>query len=182
MQREWSHSYWGTEYEFIYLNCGFNNEYVSRRRSCEHYLSGSENKARKRKIQSCTGVEPVISAIPVHCFTNWANKPTGSWSFCWFAISPWMMDKWLWIYENHIFELGIIEWICEWSSQSTESFAFPKFMSKASLIRVSNDLIQAVIRELNNFNWKGNDKINRLALVNDIEYGGFKIYSQNSLK
>ena len=52
------------------------------------YLSSTENKAWK-KIQACTGFEPMTSAIPVQRSTNWANKPTGSWSLCWFQINPW---------------------------------------------------------------------------------------------
>ena len=51
-------------------------------RSNVHYLGSSENKAWK-KIQACTGFEPMTSAIPVQRSTNWANKPTGSWSWCW---------------------------------------------------------------------------------------------------
>ena len=46
-------------------------------RSNVHYLGSSENKA-------CTGFEPMTSAIPVQRSTNWANKPTESWSWCWF--------------------------------------------------------------------------------------------------
>ena len=42
-------------------------------------------------------------AIPVQRSTNWANKPTGSWSLCWFQINPsGSGDKRLWIYESHI--------------------------------------------------------------------------------
>ena len=48
-----------------------------------HYLGSSENKAWK-KFQACTGFEPMTSAIPVQRSTNWANKPTGSWSWSWF--------------------------------------------------------------------------------------------------
>ena len=33
-----------------------------------------------KKIQAWTGFEPMTSAIPVKCSTNWAIKPTGSWS------------------------------------------------------------------------------------------------------
>ena len=33
---------------------------------------------KKKKIQACTGFEPMTSAIPVQCSTNGANKPTGS--------------------------------------------------------------------------------------------------------
>ena len=49
-------------------------------RSDMHYLGSSENKAWK-KIQACTGFEPMTSAILVQRSTNWANKPTGSWSW-----------------------------------------------------------------------------------------------------
>ena len=52
-------------------------------RSNVHYLGSSENKAWK-KFQACTGFEPMTSAIPVQRSTNWANKPTGSWLWCWF--------------------------------------------------------------------------------------------------
>ena len=48
-----------------------------------HYSGSSENKAWK-KIQACTGFEPMTSAIPVQRSTNWANKPTGSWLWSWF--------------------------------------------------------------------------------------------------
>ena len=41
-------------------------------RSDVHYLGRSENKAWK-KIQACTGFEPMTSAIPVQRSTNWAN-------------------------------------------------------------------------------------------------------------
>ena len=58
-----------------------------------HYLSRSENKTWK-KIQACTGFEPMTSAIPVQRSINWAIKPTGSWSLCWFQINPWS-DEWM---------------------------------------------------------------------------------------
>ena len=35
---------------------------------------------RPKKVQARTGFEPMTSAIPVQRYTNWANKPTGSWS------------------------------------------------------------------------------------------------------
>ena len=44
--------------------------------------SSNENKA-------CTGFELMTSTIPVQSSTNWANKPTGSRSLCWFQINPW---------------------------------------------------------------------------------------------
>ena len=33
-----------------------------------------------KKIQACTGFEPMTSAIPVQGSTNGANKPTVSWT------------------------------------------------------------------------------------------------------
>ena len=66
--------------------------------------------------------------------------------------------------------------------QIVKSFSIPKFMSKASPIPVSNDHIQAVNKELYNFIWKGKpDKIKRLALINDIEYGGLKMLDIESM-
>ena len=43
-------------------------------------LSSCEKKAWK-KIQAWTGFEQMTSAMPVRCSTNWAIKPTGSWSY-----------------------------------------------------------------------------------------------------
>ena len=66
--------------------------------------------------------------------------------------------------------------------QIVKYFAIPKFMSEAFLIPVSNDLIQAVNKELYNFIWKGKpDEIKRLALINDIEYGGLKMLGIKSM-
>ena len=56
-------------------------------------LSSCEKKAMK-KIQAWTGFEPMTSAMPVQCSTNWAIKPTGGWSYCEFVIYPWRMNKW----------------------------------------------------------------------------------------
>ena len=54
-------------------------------------------------------------------------------------------------------------------------------MSKASLIHVSKDLIQAVNKELYSFIWKGKDKVKRLALINDIENGGLQMLDIESM-
>ena len=43
---------------------------------------------RPDEIQARTGFKPMTSAIPLQRSTNWANKPTGSWSLCWFQINP----------------------------------------------------------------------------------------------
>ena len=40
-----------------------------------------------KKFQARTGFEPMTSAIPVQRSTNWANKPTGSWSMNWVKIN-----------------------------------------------------------------------------------------------
>ena len=53
----------------------------------------------EKKIQTCTWVEPMTSAIRLSCITNRANKPTGSWSFCGFITKLWRMNRWVWIYE-----------------------------------------------------------------------------------
>ena len=59
--------------------------------------------------------------------------------------------------------------------QIVKTFAIPKFMYKTSLIPVSEDLIKEVNKLLYGFIWKGNDKIKRTALINDIEDGGLKM-------
>ena len=62
--------------KIIYMNCRLINEYESDLHSCEQYCAAVKSKA-------CSGFEPMIFVIPVQYSTNWANKPTGSWSFCW---------------------------------------------------------------------------------------------------
>ena len=62
-----------------------------------------------------------------------------------------------------------------------KTFAIPKFMYKASLISVSEDLIKDVNKLLYGFIWKGNDKIKRTALINDIENGGLKMLDVQSM-
>ena len=42
---------------------------------------------KKKKIQARMGFEPMTSAIPVQCSTNWANKPTGRQFLCWIQIN-----------------------------------------------------------------------------------------------
>ena len=48
-------------------------------------LSSCEKESLK-KIQAWTGFEPMTSAMPVQCSTNWAIKPGGSWSYCEFVM------------------------------------------------------------------------------------------------
>ena len=59
--------------------------------------------------------------------------------------------------------------------QIVQFFAIPKFMSKAAVIFVSNDLVKEVNKELYHFIWNGKDKIKQVALINDIEDGGLKM-------
>ena len=54
-------------------------------------------------------------------------------------------------------------------------------MYKASLIAVSEDLIKDVNKLLYGFIWKGNVKIKRTALINDIENGGLKMLDVQSM-
>ena len=60
-------------------------------------------------------------------------------------------------------------------------FAILKFMSKASLIPVSNELIKEVNKELYSFIWKGKDKVKPSALINDIEDGSLKMLDLESM-
>ena len=52
-----------------------------------------------------SGFELITSAIPVQCSTNWANKPTGSWSLCWVKINLPSDEEWFYRYENRLFFL-----------------------------------------------------------------------------
>ena len=57
------------------------------------------------KKSGLPGFEPWPLRYRCSALTNWANKPTGSWSLNWFVIYPGKMKMKLWIYETHIFEL-----------------------------------------------------------------------------
>ena len=61
--------------------------------------------------------------------------------------------------------------------QIVKTFAIPKFMYKASIISVSEDLIKDVNKLLYGFIWKGNDKIKRTALIKCVES-----YLENALQ
>jgi len=62
-----------------------------------------------------------------------------------------------------------------------KTFIIPKFLSKAALISVSKDLIKEINKLIYGFIWKGNDKIKRSALINDIENGGLKMLDTESM-
>ena len=57
------------------------------------------------KKSGLQGFEPWPLRYQCSALTNWANKPTGSWTLNWFIIYPGKMKMKLWIYEIHIFEL-----------------------------------------------------------------------------
>ena len=65
--------------------------------------------------------------------------------------------------------------------QIVKTFIIPKFLSKAALISVSNDLIKEINKLIYGFIWKGNDKIKRSALINDIDNGGLKMLDIESM-
>ena len=53
-------------------------------------------------------------------------------------------------------------------------------MSKAALIATSKDLIKGINSLIYGFIWRGNDKIKRSAIMNDIENGGLKMLDLDS--
>ena len=59
--------------------------------------------------------------------------------------------------------------------QIVKSFIIPKVLSKAALTSVTEDLIKEINSLIYRFICKGNDKIKRAALINDIEDGGLKM-------
>ena len=65
--------------------------------------------------------------------------------------------------------------------QIVKSFIIPKVLSKASLITVTEDLIKEINSLIYRFVWKGNDKIKRAVLINDIEDGGLKMLDIQSM-
>ena len=65
--------------------------------------------------------------------------------------------------------------------QIVKTFIIPKFMSKAALISVSDDLIKEINKLVYGFIWKGNYKIKRSALINEIDNGGLKMLDIESM-
>ena len=66
--------------------------------------------------------------------------------------------------------------------QIVKSFIIPKFLSKAALISVPEDHVKEINKLIYHFIWKGNDKIKRSALINDINDGGLKMVDIHSLQ
>ena len=65
--------------------------------------------------------------------------------------------------------------------QIVKTFVIPKFMRKAAIISISKDLIKEINRLIYGFIWRGNDKIKRSAIINDIENGGLKMLDLESM-
>ena len=65
--------------------------------------------------------------------------------------------------------------------QLVKSFIISKVLRKTSLITVTDDLIKEVNSLMYRFVWKGNDKIKRNALINDIEDGELKMLDIQSM-
>ena len=75
-----------------------------------HNSSSCEIKAWKN-IQAWMGFEPMTSAIPVQCSTNWANKQSGSWSLCEFVMYPLNMKDASEYMKDYVFELRRKIWM-----------------------------------------------------------------------
>ena len=65
--------------------------------------------------------------------------------------------------------------------QVVKSFTIPKFLNKAALISVPEDQVKEISKLIYHFIWKGNDKIKRSALINDINDGGLKMLDIHSI-
>ena len=65
--------------------------------------------------------------------------------------------------------------------QIVKSFIIPKFLSKAALISVPEDHVKEINKLIYHFIWKGNDKMKRSALINDINDGGLKMLDIHSM-
>ena len=65
--------------------------------------------------------------------------------------------------------------------QLIKSFVIPKILSKAAVIAVTDDFIKEINSLIYSFIWKGNDKIERAALINDIENSGLRMLDIQSM-
>ncbi|CAH3024508.1 unnamed protein product, partial [Porites evermanni] len=54
-------------------------------------------------------------------------------------------------------------------------------LNKAALISVPEDQVKEISKLIYHFIWKGNDKIKRSALINDINDGGLKMLDIHSI-
>ena len=55
---------------------------------CSDRCNFAVQKRKSEKIQACTGLQPLTSAIPVQLSSSRANKQTGSTSLNWLVINP----------------------------------------------------------------------------------------------
>ena len=66
----------------------------------------------EKKIQVRTRFEPITSAISEQRSTNWAYKPTGSWSLCWTYMKIiYVAHTWLSYISSYYSPLGRFIWI-----------------------------------------------------------------------
>ena len=103
-------------YEIIHICTAVVDEVKSDHRSKFSNLSNWKEEAWK-KIRASTGFEPVTSAIPVRCSTNWAMKPhIGSEVNLLSSYFPvrWSDVKYIW---NNSYLYCGCRWSEEWSSQ-----------------------------------------------------------------
>ena len=79
------------------------------------------------KKSGLPGFEPWPLRYRCSALTNWANKPTGSWSLNWFVIYPGKMKMKLWIYEIQIYDSSTVvkfrTWEMEMERKSSKEYS-----------------------------------------------------------
>ena len=84
-------------------------------------LIGKKKPEKKKKIRASMGFEPVTSALPVRCSTNWAMKPhIGSEVNLLSSYLPWGV-KWCEVYENNSY----LNCGCRWMWRMIIAVNFP---------------------------------------------------------
>ena len=96
-------------------------------------------------------------------YHNIPSRTKANFDFIFKSIQE-MLNMWKW---RGLTLIGKIEII--------KSLIIPKFLSKAALISVTDDLVKEINKLIYRFIWMGTDKIKRCALINDIEDGGLKM-------
>ena len=115
-------------------------------RSYYRNLCSCEKKAWKKKKSGLPGFEPWPLRYRCSALTNWANKPTGSWSLNWFVIYPGKMKMKLWIYETHIFSSNI--WV---SYIHNFIFIFPGYITNQFNDQLPVGLLAQLVRALHRY-------------------------------
>ena len=111
------------------------------------------------------GFEPWPLRYRCSALTNWANKPTGSWSLNWFVIYPGKTKMKLWINEIHIFELrneelnvkkilAVTRIFFTFNSSFRSSNIWISFIHNFILILLSTRLNTVLNREIDSQHWK----------------------------